>query len=99
MEIVKTDTFSKWLNSLKDRKAKITITGALETLDKPSKKIKPVRKGIKEYKIDYGPGYRIYFTERNGTIFIILAGGDKSSQDKDIKKAEILLEEFSDELK
>ena len=52
--------------------------------------------GISELRIDYGPGYRVYYTERNGMILILLAGGDKSTQDKDIVKARKLAQEWKE---
>ncbi len=98
MEIRKSKQFEKWLRKLKDYKARTIIMDALDDLETESNKLKPIRKNIKEYKIHYGPGYRIYFSERKGIMFIILVAGDKSTQDRDIELAEILLEEFVDGL-
>ena len=59
--------------------------------------VKPVGKGISEMRIDYGPGYRVYFKKRGNTIIILLCGGDKSTQGRDIKTAKRLAEEWSNE--
>jgi putative addiction module killer protein len=59
--------------------------------------VKPVGQGISELRIDYGPGYRVYFQRRGNTIVILLCGGDKSTQAKDIKTAKRLSEEWSEE--
>jgi putative addiction module killer protein len=59
--------------------------------------VKPVGKGISELRIDYGPGYRAYFERRGNTIVILLCGGDKSTQDKDIETAKRLAKEWSED--
>jgi putative addiction module killer protein len=59
--------------------------------------VKPVGKGISELRIDYGPGYRVYFERRGNTIVILLCGGDKSTQDRDIKTAKRLAKEWSED--
>jgi putative addiction module killer protein len=59
--------------------------------------VKPVGKGISELRIDYGPGYRVYFQRRGNTIVILLCGGDKSTQDKDIQTAKRLAKEWSED--
>ena len=56
--------------------------------------VKPVGKGVSELRIDYGPGYRVYFIQRGDTLIILLAGGDKRTQDRDIKKAFELVQEL-----
>lgn len=86
MDVRKSDKYVKWYNKLTDRKAKLLIASALLDLDGNTNKIKTVFGKLKEYKIDYGPGYRIYFYIDNGYIYVVLAGGDKTSQDKDIRK-------------
>ena len=92
MEIRRTDEFAKWLKCLKDSDAKshinlrirrIALTGNLGDF-------KPVGDGVCELRIDYGPGYRMYFARRGKEIILLLIGGDKSSQQRDIKKAKKL---------
>jgi putative addiction module killer protein len=87
-EVRKTPQFQKWLDNLKDAKAYARIETRLFrlALGLPGD-VKPVGKGVSELRIDYGPGYRVYFTKQGNTLIIILAGGDKSTQAKDIQTA------------
>lgn len=93
MEVRKTEVFSKWIDGLKDIKARIKVLVRIERLTEGNPgDVKSVAKGLSELRISYGPGYRVYFTKKNKELIILLAGGDKSSQVKDIKKAIKLLE-------
>ena len=92
IEVRRTDEFARWLKRLKDPDAKsrinlrirrIALTGNLGDY-------KPVGDGVYELRIDYGPGYRMYFAQRGKEIVLLLIGGDKSSQQRDIKKAKEL---------
>jgi putative addiction module killer protein len=91
MEIKQTETFRIWESKLKDRRARTLIASRLMRLgegllgDAPS-----VGDGLRELRIHYGPGYRIYFQQRGNTLFILLCGGDKSSQQRDINDAKQL---------
>jgi putative addiction module killer protein len=87
--IEKTVEFDKWLIKLKDLRAKAKILFRIQKLenDEHFGDCKPVGEGIHELRIDYGKGYRIYFKEREGKIIILLLGGEKSTQQKDIEKA------------
>jgi len=88
IEIRKTELFAKWLDNLRDIKAKARILVRIERLAMGNTgDVKPVGEGISEMRIDYGPGYRVYFTKRGSELIILLAGGDKSSQTGDIKVA------------
>jgi putative addiction module killer protein len=88
IEIRETDTYTRWFSSLKDRKTRAIIDVRIRRISLGNfGDVKPVGHGISEIKIDYGPGYRIYFVNKNGAMVILLAGGDKSSQQKDIQKA------------
>jgi len=88
VEIRKTDLFAKWIDGLRDIKAKVRILIRIERLASGNAgDVKPVGEGISELRIDYGPGYRVYFTKRGNELIILLAGGDKSSQSGDIKTA------------
>ena len=88
LEIRKTDNFVKWLNSLKDILTRARILVRIERLAEGNPgDVKPVGKGISELRINYGPGYRVYYKKQGLKVIILLAGGDKSSQSKDIKTA------------
>jgi putative addiction module killer protein len=88
IEILKSATFDKWLLGLRDRTARARIEARIVrmALGNPGD-VKPVRNGINEMRIDYGPGYRVYFLQRGQTIIVLLAGGDKRTQDTDINRA------------
>jgi putative addiction module killer protein len=87
--IEKTIEFDKWLRKLKDARAKAKILFRIQKLeiDEHFGDCKAVGNGISELKIDYAKGYRIYFKQKGGKIIILLIGGDKSTQQKDIQKA------------
>ncbi|MDT0645089.1 type II toxin-antitoxin system RelE/ParE family toxin [Zunongwangia sp. F260] len=87
--IEKTDEFDKWFRKLKDLKAKAKILFRIQKLEKDGHfgDCKPVGRGIKEMRINFAKGYRLYFKEKNAKIIVLLVGGGKSSQQKDIAKA------------
>jgi len=87
--IEKTVEFDKWLRKLKDLRAKAKILFRIQKLeiDEYFGDCKPVGEGIHELRIDYSKGYRIYFKEKEGKIIILLVGGEKSTQQKEIEKA------------
>lgn len=96
IEVRRTDEFANWIKRLKDSDAKsrinlrirrIALTGNLGDY-------KPVGDGVCELRIDYGPGYRMYFAQHGKEIILLLIGGDKSSQQRDIKKAKELNEQY-----
>lgn len=88
IEIRKTEVFAKWIDGLRDIKARARILVRIERLAAGNPgDAKPVGEGVSELRVDYGPGYRIYFMKISGTVIILLAGGDKSTQKKDIKNA------------
>ncbi len=84
----KTDVYAKWLDGLRDIRARARILVRVERLvaGNPGD-VKPVGEGISELRIDYGPGYRVYFTRRGQELIILLAGGEKSTQSRDIRTA------------
>ncbi|MBK6286746.1 MAG: type II toxin-antitoxin system RelE/ParE family toxin [Gammaproteobacteria bacterium] len=88
MEIRKTDTFVTWLDSLRDLRARARVQARIERLagGNPGD-MKPVGEGVSELRIDYGPGYRVYFLRQRRELVILLAGGDKSTQAADIRTA------------
>jgi putative addiction module killer protein len=87
-DVRKTDIFAKWLDGLDDTRARARVQARIERLagGNPGD-VKPVGGGVSELRIDYGPGYRVYFTRAGREIIVLLAGGDKSTQDADIKLA------------
>lgn len=88
IEIRKTDVFERWLTGLRDRRAVARIRSRIDRMQVGLLgDVKPVGEGVSELRIDYGPGYRIYFVQRGDELVILLAGGDKRSQMRDIEKA------------
>ena len=93
-----TETFRKWRLRLKDQRIRALIASRMDRLAfSNAGDVKPVGGGISELRIDYGPGYRVYFTRRGNTIIILLCGGDKSTQTKDIQTAKRLAADWSNE--
>jgi putative addiction module killer protein len=91
--IEKTIEFDKWLRKLKDLRAKAKILFRIQKIENDGHfgDCEPVGNGIRELKIDYAKGYRVYFKESDRKIIILLIGGDKSTQQKDIEKAKEIL--------
>jgi putative addiction module killer protein len=88
IEIRQTEIYSRWFNSLRDRQARSRIDLRLRRLSMGNPgDVKPVGQGVSELRIDYGAGYRVYFIQRGNMLIILLARGDKRTQDKDIKTA------------
>ena len=97
-EIKSTKTFSHWIKKLKDMKGRIAVARRIERMEHGNfGDVKSVGTSISELRIQTGPGYRIYFTKREERIIILLVGGDKSTQSKDIEKAKKLLKEIDNE--
>ncbi len=95
IEIRQTEHYAKWFKSLKDHNARMRIDIRIRrlSLGNPGD-VKPVGDGISELRIDYGPGYRVYFLQRGNELILLLIGGDKSSQQKDIDKAKSLAKDL-----
>lgn len=90
-DIQETDEFIRWLNKLKDRQAHGTIISRINRLRHGNAgDVKTIGGGVRELRIHRGPGYRIYFVQHGETIIVLLCGGDKGSQDRDIQKAKQL---------
>jgi len=88
IEIRKTEIFAKWLDGLHDIRARARILARIERLAAGNPgDVKTVGEGVSELRIDYGPGYRVYYKKHGRKVAILLAGGDKSTQAKDIKIA------------
>ena len=88
VEVRQTETFARWFDSLRDRQARARIDVRIRrlSLGNPGD-VRPIREGVSELRIDYGPGYRVYFTQRGQTLVVLLGGGDKRTQDRDIELA------------
>lgn len=93
----KTSEFDKWLKKLKDRKAKAKILLRLQRVEAGNLgDVSSVGEGIEEFRIHYGPGYIIYFRRQGEKIILLLMGGDKNSQESDIKKAKALWNQYKE---
>jgi putative addiction module killer protein len=93
VQIIRTEEYASWVRSLRDDRAKAKIALRVDrlALGNPGD-VKPVGGGLSEMKIDYGPGYRVYYGKHGDSIILILWGGTKSGQSRDIKKAKALFE-------
>jgi len=98
-EIVKSSIFEQWLTHLKDDRGKAKIQARIRrlSLGNPGD-VKPVGDGISELRIDYGPGYRIYYLQHGMFLVVLLCGGDKATQSKDIVKAKSIAQQWKGEL-
>jgi len=88
IEVRQTETYSEWFEGLRDRQARARIDVRIRrlSLGNPGD-VRPVGEGVSELRIDYGPGYRVYFVQREEAVVVLLAGGDKRTQERDIQKA------------
>lgn len=97
IELIRSGTFDTWLSDLRDRRAVARIAARLDRLAAGNPgDVEPVGEGVSELRINYGPGYRVYFIQRGPVLVILLCGGDKSTQSKDIKQAKVLAAEWKD---
>ena len=97
IEIRQTAVFVKWIGGLADRRARLAIAKRIDRLAfGHAGDAKPVGNGISELRVHSGPGYRVYFTRRGDTIIVLLCGGDKGSQARDIVRAKALAEAFKE---
>ena len=97
LQIRETGEFITWLSRLKDQEAKARIAARVRRLafGNPGD-VAPIGKGLSELRIQYGPGYRVYFMQRGASLILLLCGGDKSSQQEDIARAKLLAENWKD---
>jgi putative addiction module killer protein len=96
-EVRQTETFSAWLRSLADSRARARIAARIDRLAAGNAgDVAPVGEGVSELRIHYGPGYRVYYVQRGRALVILLCGGDKSSQASDIRTAKRLAGELED---
>ena len=88
VEVRKTEVYAKWLDGLRDVRGRARVLVRVERLAAGNPgDVRPVGEGVSELRIDYGPGYRVYFKKQGGMIVVLLAGGDKRTQSRDIKTA------------
>ena len=88
LAIRKTETYARWLDGLRDTHARARVMVRVERLAAGNPgDVRPVGEGVSEMRIDYGPGYRLYYTQRGREVVVLLAGGDKATQATDIKTA------------
>ena len=94
LKIRETETFSAWLQELRDARAKGKIAARIRRLafGNPGD-VRPVGEGVSELRIHYGPGYRVYYVQRGTVLLVLLCGGDKATQDRDIETAKTLAKE------
>jgi len=95
LEVVQTDGFETWLKKLKDVRGKARIVRRLDRLAQGNPgDVRPIGKGLSELRLDVGPGYRVYYLQDGDTLILLLCGGDKSTQQKDIDTAHELAEQW-----
>jgi len=88
IEIRQTEEFSRWFAKLRDHQARARILARVRRLSLGNPvDVKPVGQGVSELRIDYGPGYRVYYVQRGEALVVLLAAGDKSTQERDISRA------------
>ena len=94
-----TEQFVAWLDDLEDKRAQVRIAARLRQVEAGNLgDWRPIDGGVSELRVDFGPGYRLYFTRRGRIIVVMLNAGDKSSQKRDIRRASKLAAEFGDDL-
>jgi putative addiction module killer protein len=98
IEVRQTRVFADWFRGLRDIRARARIQVRIDrlALGNPGD-VKPVGDGVSELRVDYGPGYRLYVARRGSVLVILLCGGDKASQDRDIRRAKSMVQEMEQE--
>ena len=98
VEVRQAEQFAQWLDDLRDLRARARVQARIERLigGNPGD-VRPVASGVSELRINYGPGYRVYYQQKGSTLIILLAGGDKSSQARDIEEALMLSRQIKED--
>ena len=97
IQIQQTETYAKWFAGVRGRVTRARIDIRIRRLSLGNAgDTKPVGEGVSELRVDHGPGYRIYFIQRGEVVIVLLAGGDKSTQDKDIRNAKALANDLKE---
>lgn len=95
VRIIESSVFTAWLTGLRDARARNRVLARISRLTAGNPgDVKPVGQGISELRIDYGPGYRVYFSQRGVVAILLLVGGNKRTQDRDIKRAKDISKAF-----
>ena len=95
IEVRQTTVFGRWLRDLRDIQAKARVNARIRRVSLGLiGEVKPVGDGVSELRIDYGPGYRLYFIRQGEAVLLLLVGGDKGSQDRDIRRAKAMATEL-----
>ncbi len=97
VELIKSATFDRWISGLRDRRAAVRIQVRIDRLagGNPGD-VKPIGGGLSEMRIDHGPGYRVYFMRRGSVLIVLLCGGEKSAQARDIEQASAIAAQWKD---
>lgn len=97
IEIRQTETFATWMSELRDERARAKINVRIRRLSVGNPgDVKPVGAGVSELRVDYGPGYRVYFARQAARLIVLLCGGDKSTQNRDIETAKAMAKELKE---
>jgi len=97
LQIQQTETYARWFAGLRDRVTRARIDIRIRRLSLGNAgDAKPVGEGISEMRVDHGPGYRVYFIQRGEVVIVLLAGGNKSTQDRDIRNAKALAKDLKE---
>jgi len=97
LQIQQTETYAKWFAGLRDRVARARIDIRIRRLSLGNAgDAKPVGEGVSELRVDHGPGYRVYFIQRGEVVIVLLAGGNKSTQNRDIRNAKALAKDLKE---
>jgi putative addiction module killer protein len=95
VEVIQSPVFLAWLDALRDMRVQVRVAARIKRMGEGNLgDVKPVGEGVSESRIDVGPGYRLYFIKRGTTVIVLLCGGDKSSQARDIKNAKTLAKDW-----
>ena len=93
----RTRDYADWIKTLKDFRAQARIADRIDRLAAGNRRdVRPVGEGVSELRINYGPGYRVYFVRDGSVVYVLLCGGDKSTRDKDIRLAKILAQQLKE---
>lgn len=97
MQLRRTQEFNEWLRDLRDKQGKAKIVVRLDRLEQGNPgNSRSVGEGVFELKVDFGPGYRVYYVQRGEVLIVVLCGGDKSSQSKDIQRAKAIASQLAE---
>jgi putative addiction module killer protein len=97
IEVIRSSVFDQWMSGLRDRRAMARIAARIDRLASGNPgDVQPVGEAVSEMRINYGPGYRVYFIQQGKVLVVLLCGGDKSTQERDIREAKALAGQWKD---